>query len=53
MQNYEQDKNQRMIDFGNLERKYNEVSDKERIATTELAKILKERDGRVEDILKK
>lgn len=48
MQNYEQDKNQRMIDFGNLERKFNEISEKERVSTTELAKILKERDGRVD-----
>lgn len=26
--NYEQDKNQRMIDFGNLERRFNELSEK-------------------------
>ena len=51
--NYEQDKNQRMIDFGNLERRFNELSEKQRISTTELAKILKERDGRVDEILKK
>ena len=52
MQNYEQDKNQRMIDFGNLERKFNEISEKERVSTTELAKILK-KEASERDTLKR